>query len=152
MVLKEGQEDGVGIWEINDYKNIENIVKSLVKEKIREQEKIKSKNLDYEETLVVGSYGAGLGVPGKSDLDLIVLVYYKGDNRSFEFSNIMKEIAGKINGNKNNILSKYQEFTDLECYVYPYLERQQHLAEMANHEPVEYYYNITKDTKESYYI
>lgn len=151
MVLEEGRTNGIGVWEVQGYKQLERSIRSAAKTGLRKQGYIDEDDIVIEEILVVGSYGAGMGVPGKSDLDVVVLVSYMGDSRSSDFSNAMEGIAGAINYEKESIISGFSEFTDLEAYVFPILERDQHLGEMSMHEPVEYYYNLTEDSKWSYY-
>lgn len=151
MVLEEGRKDGVGIWEISGYKRLEKLINSAIDEGIEKQEYINEEDISVEDILIMGSYGSGMGVPGKSDLDIVVLVSYKGDVRSNDYSNAMKDIAGSINYNEPKILSGFSEFDGLEAYVYPFLEKSKHLGKMSMHEPVEYYYNLTEDQKRSYY-
>lgn len=148
MVLEEGRKNGTGIWEIEGHEKIENKINNIVENYIKSEVSI---DMNLEEVLVVGSYGSGMGVEGKSDLDIVVLVSGRVDNRSNEYSEAMKEIAGKINYNENSILSGFNEFTGIEAYVYPFLERQKHLTDMCEHEPVETYYNLTEEKKKSYY-
>lgn len=148
MVLEEGEKNGIGIWEVDGYKKIENRINNIVVDYINSEVDIR---VDLEDILVVGSYGSGMGVKGKSDLDLVILVSSTEDIRSNQYSNVMKEIAGKVNYNESSILSGFDEFTGLETYVYPFLEREKHLVDMCKHEPVEEYYNLTKDKKKSYY-
>lgn len=151
MVRKEGQENGIGVWEVSGYSKLESRIKDAVNEGVDRQNHVHKSDVSTEDVLVVGSYGSGLGVPGKSDLDLIVLVTYRGDVRSSEYSKCMEAIAGAVNYNESTILSGFSEFDGLETYVYPFLERQKHMSKMARHEPVEYYYNLTEDKKKSYF-
>lgn len=151
MVRKEGQENGIGVWEVSGYSKLESRIEDAIEEGLGKQDYVNESDISLEDILVVGSYGSGMGVPGKSDLDLVVLVSYKGDIRSSDYSKCMEAIAGSVNYNESSILSGFSEFNGLETYVYPFLERQKHLSKMAQQEPVEYYYNLTEDKKKSYY-
>lgn len=151
MVRKEGQENGKGVWEVSGYSNLLPRIEDAVQEGLDKQSHVDETDISLDEVLVVGSYGSGLGVPGKSDLDLVVLMSYMGDIRSSEYSKCMKAVAGAVNYNESTILSGFTEFDGLETYVYPFLEKQKHISEMARHEPVEYYYNLTTDQKKSYF-
>lgn len=148
MVLEEGKKNGTGIWEIDGYEKIEKRIRNIVKDYISSEV---DENINLERILIVGSYGSGMGVKGKSDLDIVILVDSTMPIRSTEYSQIMRDIAGKVNYNEKNILKGFSEFTGLESYVYPFLEREKHLVKLCRDEPVEEYYNLTEDRKESYY-
>jgi hypothetical protein len=147
MVLEEGREDGIGIWEVDGYEVLCERVESVCYDYIGSSDW----DIEVEDILVVGSYGAGMGVEGESDLDLVILVYSGMDPRSGEYSEEMKYIAGSVNSSEGEILSGFCEFDGLEAYVYPFLERGQRLGEMAKHEPVDTYYNLSEDGERSYY-
>ena len=76
MVRKEGQENGVGIWEINGINKIADRIRS----------RIDSFGYEFElKTIyVMGSFGSGMGVPQKSDIDIAVsggfMAYYLHQN------------------------------------------------------------------------
>lgn len=151
MVRKEGQENGIGVWEVSGYSKLTSRIENAVEEGLDKQDHVDKTDISLEDILVVGSYGSGMGVPGKSDLDLIILLTYRGDTRSNDYSQCMQAIAGAVNYNESSILSGFSEFNGLETYVYPFLERQKHMSKMARHEPVENYYNLTEDKKKSYF-
>jgi hypothetical protein len=76
---------------------------------------------------------------------------YSGDPRELSFSQFLQHLAGEINTSGTEILGHIDEISEHETYVYPYLEREQFLFEMAQHEPVKFYYNLTEDTKSAYF-
>lgn len=151
MVLKEGQDNGVGVWEIEGQSKLEGRIRDAALEGLEKQEYADPDDVSIEDILIVGSFGSGLGVPEKSDLDIMILVWYSGDSRSSEFSSAMEAIASGVNYRSEQILAGFNEFNGLETYVYPFLEMDQHLGEMAGFEPVTHYYNLTESEKRSYY-
>lgn len=148
MVLEEGRKNGIGIWDVNNYRQIHERIESIVSTYI-------SSNVDFdmvlEEILIVGSYGAGMGIRGKSDLDLMIIIGSSKDSRSTELSQTMRDIAETVNYNEDKILDGFDAFDGLEAYVYPFLEKDKQLANLCEHEPIETYYNLTQDKKRSYY-
>lgn len=151
MVREEGLENGIGIWEIPGYQNIEPLVKQLVKEAIKKQDHVDPERVTYDCTYVVGSYGSGMGVEGESDLDIMVLVMFDGDLRSYDFSKVLQDIAGHLNYNKDRIIGEFSEISDFEAYVYPLLESKKELHKLAQESPVTQYYDLTKGEKKQYY-
>lgn len=151
MVREEGLENGIGVWEVSNYSKLEPRIKDAVEEGLEKQNHVDMSDISVEDIIVVGSYGSGFGVPEKSDLDLIILLTYMGDIRSSDYSKCMEAVAGAVNYNESTILSGFSEFNGLEAYVYPFLERQKHMSEMARQDSVEYYYNLTTDEKKSYF-
>lgn len=151
MVRDEGLDDGTGIWEIPGYQNIEPLVKQLVREAIENQNYVSPERVTYECTYIVGSYGSGMGVKRKSDLDIMVLVMFDGDLRSYEFSKVLEDIAGHLNYNKKSIIGEFSEIADFEAYVYPLLESEKELHKLAQESEVTHYYDLTEDEKKPYY-
>lgn len=145
MVRAEDIESGKRINDVEGYWNIELQVKELAASLLEETE------VSYESTLVVGRYGAGFGVPGKSDLDIVVLVSSTLDNRSQTYSQIMGRLAGKIEASSGQVLGAVKGINELECLVYPFLEKR-HLVRMANEsEHIEEYYDLTEEEVRRYY-
>jgi len=140
MVRKTGQENGVGIWEINGIKKIAD----------RIQSRIDSFGYEFElETIyVIGSFGSGMGVPQKSDLDIAVSGVFYGALSQSELSNLQSKLAGHIMD--GDILHDFIEFDELDLYVNDPAHIDGMMRSYATFEPVETYYDLLKDRKIEY--
>lgn len=140
-----------GIWELDGYQNLTDKILDALESGLEKQDFVPEQDITVEEILIFGSYGNGTGIPYESDLDIMVLVSYDGNIRSHDYSECMKALAGAVNYNQSQIVSTIQCITEIETYVYPVLEKQKHLTQMAMNGSVETYYNLTTGSKESYY-
>lgn len=151
MVRKEGQENGSRIDEVQGYEKIEPRVRKRLENFIQSQDFVDSDKVDVSEIIVFGSYGCGYGVPGKSDLDLILSFSAAMDYRSNDLSQFLKHAAGQINKDPKEILSGVEGIDDLEAFSFPALEVNTELQKMASHEPIDSCYSLTDDSKRSFY-
>jgi len=152
MVRKEGKENGKGAEEIENINSVELKIKSLFTEYCAKFNYIEDSNdISIEEVLIVGSYGNKDGLPDKSDLDVIILTWYEGNIKSNDYSQWMEEFSSFIQANEDKILSDINSVDKIDSYVFPYFERQKHLAKLAKHESVKKYYNLTENQYYSYY-
>lgn len=135
MVRKEGQEEGVAIWEIDNIHTIEDRIK----------QRIESFDYPFElETIyVIGSYGSGMGVPNKSDLDVVVSGVFNGVLSPSELSNMQGKLAEHIMD--GDIIDDYSEFTALDLYVDDPAHFEDATKTYASFEPVETYYDLLNE-------
>lgn len=140
MVQKAGQENGIGIWEVDEYIEIYDRIIS----------RIEAVDSDFEisEVIVMGSYGAGYGVPGKSDLDVVVFGIFNAPIGQSELSVWQSQLAEKIMDAP--ILDGFSEINGLDLYVDDPAHKIQALRQYWAYEPVESYYNLTDDEKRQY--
>lgn len=140
MVRKEGQENGVGIWEIDNTHTIE--------ERIKQRIESFEYQFELETIYVIGSYGSGMGVPGKSDLDVVVSGVFYGALSPSELSNIQNELAEHII--EGDIIHDFSEFTALDLYVDDPAHIEDAAKTYASFEPVDTYYDLMEESTIEY--
>lgn len=140
MVRKEGQENGIGVWNIEGYSKIYDRIVS----------RIESVDSDFEisEIIVMGSYGAGYGVPGKSDLDVVVFGIFNAPIGESELSVWQSRLAEKVMSAP--ILDGFSEINGLDLYVDDPAHKTQALRQYWAYEPVEKYYDLSADEIQKY--
>jgi len=140
MVRKEGQENGVGIWEINGINKIADRIRS----------RIDSFGYEFElrTIYVMGSFGSGMGVPQKSDIDIAVSGVFYGTLSPSELSNLQSKLAGHIMD--GDILHDFIEFNGIDLYVNDPAHIDEMMRSYATFEPVETYYDLVNDRKIKY--
>lgn len=140
MVRKEGQENGIGIWEVSGYQDIHDQVRTALKDADEE--------FIINTIYVIGSYGSGFGVRGESDLDIIIEGYFNGALSSSERTVLEQKLLSELES--QNILEDYPDITGLDAYIEDPSTIVDALQQYAVYEPVTHYYNLTDDQKELY--
>lgn len=142
MVRQQGQEEGVGVWELDGVEELDRRVTDAFETFRDEQDFVDASMVSFDTAFVAGSYGDGAGVPGKSDLDIVLSVSYRGDPREQAYSQFLRHLAGHLKGNEAAVLECLDGVDELDVLAYPMMEVTQHLQEMGTHEPVETYYAL----------
>jgi len=141
MVQNEGIENGIGIYDINKIDNIE--------EKIKQQISTFDFDFEIESIYVMGSFGSGMGIPGESDLDIIVSGNFQHSKSPNKSQNLRSKLEEHIE--TSQIISNFPQFTELDLYVHNPSRSRQELELYAEEEPsVTHYYNLTTNSKVNY--
>lgn len=140
MVQDAGKEDGVGIWEITDYKQLEDRIINHIA--------AADEQFTVTTIYITGSYGSGMGVLGESDLDVVIEGEFPCDLTSAERTILQKQLASHLE--QQDIVSDYPDITGLDPFIETSDTVTESLQYYAVHEPVTHYYNLTENTKEEY--
>lgn len=138
MVRAEGQENGRGVWEVDGYEKIVSRITDIIDDI--------APDFEVSEIYVFGSFGAGYGVPGHSDLDILISGVF---NRKIEPTTLeatQSKLAEEIES--ENIVADFDVFTGADISVEDPSQARGVLQLYHSFEPVETYYNLTEDRLE----
>lgn len=140
MVREEGKQNGIGIWEVDEYTTIASRLES----------RIETVDPDFvlDEIIVIGSFGAGYAVPGESDLDVLVFGVFNAPLDQSELSIWQSELAEKIMD--GDVLAGFSQVDSLDLYVEDPAHKDQAIRQYWSYEPVDCFYNLTDDTRRQY--
>lgn len=149
MVRKRGQENGIGIWEVDGNGELFERIEAAFDAFRRDQEFVDPDTVSLSDAYVVGSYGDGKAVAGRSDLDVVLSISYLGDLRSNEFSRFLRHACGAVV--TAEVADGLPGIEEVDVLAYPMLEVTRHMREMGTHEPVETYYSLNDGERRHYF-
>lgn len=140
MVRKAGQEDGIGVWDVDGHSQISTQI-------LMELETIDPEFI-VDSVYVFGSFGSGKGVPGESDLDIIVSGYFNGVFSENELEVLQSEIASELES--IGLVDEFEEFNGVDIAVNDPAYTEEILHVYQAFEPVDMYYDLINERKIEY--
>lgn len=123
----------IGIWETSIVEDIEPAVREILSGD--------TELFELDTVYVFGSFGRGDGVPGESDLDLLVIGSLFGVHNSTERRTAKQSIQKQL---ENNLELDTTVFTDIDVFVDEPINEQEALQQYSFYGSTKCAYNVTE--------
>lgn len=136
MVNEEKRQKGISVTEINNY---EKIIQFIIDQ---------SKDIEYECDVygiyAVGDFGSGYGIPGKSELDILITVIFKNSDKT----PLIKKDEFENKLDSHNFGKNFGQVKNINPIV-SIMENKDEIIQNRSGE-YEYYYDIYENEKIEY--